>query len=862
MIRKFTLLMVLGLALLGYGCSDGNSSAPIAGAAHPSDWIVNHDTAALAVAGFADCITCHGTDLKGSGDAVSCFSCHLFNDAPPFSIHPDWTDPYTEHRAFAAPEGNEGYPSCALSACHGTDIRGGTAGPSCFSATFDGLACHADGPVLVPHPIDGTYFDPANHGKDAKADLTSCQACHSDNPTGGPGSNPRFNVGIDKVGGNGCEPCHGQGYAHPQAWAGPNATFHYSAGNIQNACTLCHGANLDGAGGVGISCLGCHAETTNLTLDCAFCHGFPPDGSADLDVPTPVPHGNVADISLHDDCIICHGMKETATGGSFSTVSAYALFDKANDINGDHWDGNINMSGDAGYNENNFGCDAAGCHVNDAAHQLSDSGLPVELGAYGSGGGGGAVPHPLDGTYLDGANHGPDAKADLTICQACHSDNPAGGPGTNPRFNVGIGNAGGNGCEGCHGVNYAHPQTWAGPANDVFHYQGGNIDNACTLCHGVDLDGVGGVGISCLNCHAEVATFALDCTACHAYPPDGTTPEPRVADLGGQLVAHGGVAGVALHDQCAICHGVKSSDAPTSGALTPNANYRAFDPLTGTIGDHWNGQINMNGPSPDTGAGYNETDFGCDNAGCHANDADHRLSDSALTVQFGDYGSAGAPHALDGTFLSPAEHGATAKADLASCKACHGEATDTNPRYNVGINSISGTGCEGCHNDQTAHPSQGTLMTVPREVVQWYDVDFRHSTGAKATFATACGVCHPGIGGAGTVGPACTSCHVANPVVNNSGCVSCHNLPPNGGGIAGNVRPNRNGRHSEGAHGVTCDTCHGAGYGPGNANHFDKSMPATVIMTGDGAGITATQTATNTTCTGSCHGKGHNFTWY
>lgn len=767
--------------------------------------------------------------------------CSDGNPNAPLGAHPDgW---FVDHRATA--DSNE------CSNCHGVDLKGSGGAPSCFSATFDGRGCHASGPGQATHPLDGTYLIGSNHGPDAKADLTSCQVCHSDNPTGGPGSNPRFNVGI---GGNGCEGCHGADYAHPQAWAGPNSTFHYSAGNLQEACTLCHGADLDGSGGVGSNCLGCHAETADFTLDCSACHGMPPDGTADFDVPIAVAHGGVSDVALHNTCTICHGVKESTVGGTFSTVSAYASFDKANDINGDHWDGNINMSSDADYIETNFGCDAAGCHGNDAAYQLSDSGLPVELGAYGSGGGGGTVPHPLNGTYLLGANHGPDAKTDLTSCQACHSDNPTGGPGSNPRFNVGIGS---NGCESCHGAEYAHPQVWAGPDNDVYHYLAGNIDNACTLCHGVDLDGVGGVGISCLSCHAEAVTFALDCASCHLYPPDGTTPEPQISDLGGQLVTHGGAANVASHDECAICHGVKSSASSSSGALTPNANYRTFDPLTGTIGDHWNGQINMNGPAPDTGTGYNESNFGCDNAGCHVNDSDYQLSDSALTVQFGDYGSAGAPHAMDGSFLLPSAHGATAKADLASCKLCHGQTTDTNPRYNVGINSISSTGCEGCHNDFTAHPSRGT-----RESVQWYDLGFRHSTGTKATFQTACGVCHPGIGGSGTVGPACTSCHVANPVINNSGCVSCHNLPPNGSGIAGNDSPNRRGKHG-GDHNVSCATCHGSPYGPGNANHFDQNFPATVIMTGVGAAITINQTETNTTCSGSCHGENHSDdSWY
>lgn len=480
------------------------------------------------------------------------------------------------------------------------------------------------------------------------------------------------------------------------------------------------------------------------------------------------------------------------------------------------------------------------------------------------------APHPVDGSYRAATAHGAAAKQDLVPCQACHATPNNSGPGSNPRFNVAIGNLT-TGCETCHPAFYAHPGTWAGPTpGTAFHYQAGNVDNACTLCHGLNLDGVGGVsaagtspGRSCLQCHADTALFNLDCTACHGYPPDGVTAEPRVAALGGALVNHANVAAVALHDQCAVCHGVKSSDTPGSGHLSPSANYRTFDLLTGVAGDHWNGQINMNGPSPATGTGYNQANFGCDAAGCHANDAGHQLSDSALTVAFGDYGSAsagGAPHALDGTFLSPANHGGVARADLTACKACHGQATTTNPRYNVGIASVSSTGCEGCHNNNTAHPSVGA-----RESVHWYDVNWRHSNGTKSTFANACGMCHPGIGGSGTVGPACTSCHRANPVVNNTGCVSCHNLPPNGAGIAGNGRPNRSGNHSRGDHRVACTICHGAANGPGNLNHFDVDAAgsATVIMTGDGINVTTIQSAGNTTCNGSCHGMNHsNDRWY
>ncbi len=76
MIRQFALVLLLLLPMALTGCSDGNSGAPPDNAAHPLDWIKTHPADALAVAGFADCLICHGADLQGSGQAVSCYSCH------------------------------------------------------------------------------------------------------------------------------------------------------------------------------------------------------------------------------------------------------------------------------------------------------------------------------------------------------------------------------------------------------------------------------------------------------------------------------------------------------------------------------------------------------------------------------------------------------------------------------------------------------------------------------------------------------------------------------------------------------------------------------------------------------------------
>lgn len=247
MIRRFALLIVFLIPFAMTGCGDGNSNAPLDTEPHPAGWLVNHPTAALASADFADCVNCHGSDLQGSNDAVSCYSCHSFNTTPPFSIHPENWNILTDHRVYVAANG---FHPCTK--CHGSNLKGSAAAPSCFSTSFGTFNCHADGPRSVPHLLDGSYLNGTIHGPDAAADLTVCQQCHGE--AGGPGSNPRFNIGIESVSNSGCEDCHGERYAHPQHW-GSN---HSDAANVQKACTLCHGVALDGVGGVGGSCFECH----------------------------------------------------------------------------------------------------------------------------------------------------------------------------------------------------------------------------------------------------------------------------------------------------------------------------------------------------------------------------------------------------------------------------------------------------------------------------------------------------------------------------------------------------------------------------------------------------------------------------
>jgi predicted CxxxxCH...CXXCH cytochrome family protein len=485
---------------------------------------------------------------------------------------------------------------------------------------------HAEQPDNAPHPLDGSYLDGRNHGPDAKADLTVCQACHGE--PGGPGSNPRFNRGIKSVDNTGCEACHGINYAHPVAWAGPNDTFHYTAGNIENSCTLCHGVALDGTGGVGASCLECHDSTTSFTLDCTACHGYPPDGGSDVATDTGVIHGNVADVVDHDVCVLCHGMKESDTGGSFSATTNYLLFDKTTESIGDHWNGSIEMNASTGYDQTNSGC-AASCHGNDIDHRLSDSGLPVELKDFGFDE---TVPHPVDISFLFPSAHGPAAKGltaafpgGMADCQPCHAVPESG---ANPRFIIGILPAD-QGCEACHNDRTAHPSVGA---KDKTHWYGNMYTHAdvtdfvtmCTPCHGAHLGGQadGGVGPACTECHRADPVANPGCVSCHGLPPNGMLPAGDTQpNRPGQHIQHTGLISTDAAQSCGGCHPGSGSNAHFNGT-TDMAIAAVYDAKTGGPAIHNQGStcagVSCHGgqTTPDWWTGSIDVDTEC--TACHA----------------------------------------------------------------------------------------------------------------------------------------------------------------------------------------------------------------------------------------------------
>lgn len=192
------------------------------------------------------------------------------------------------------------------------------------------------------------------------------------------------------------------------------------------------------------------------------------------------------------------------------------------------------------------------------------------------------VPHQLP--FKDGSLHGPVAKSDLVYCQSCHGS--AGGPGSDPRFNVPVGTLI-NGCEDCHKPSTAHPPLTGSSSLWSGHSTAGNMGNSCTLCHGVDL--TGGAGPGCNTCHTGLTPGTIPaigtCVSCHAVPPAS----------GGHGV-HNALAGV--KDICGTCH---------NGAGSGTVSHR-----NGTADVAFAASYNAK-----SGAALKNSDGSCSNVSCH-----------------------------------------------------------------------------------------------------------------------------------------------------------------------------------------------------------------------------------------------------
>ena len=174
---------------------------------------------------------------------LTLFACSKGNDSPT-AIDPrtgkhasDWVVANTggNHPAVASVS----QESCRE--CHGQDLLGGISKVSCFTASFNGIGCHPNGPG---HPAG--FSNPDTHGARAKAaaggvnGLATCKGCHGIDYRGA-GSTAKDCIGCHKLSNSTTNAPHS-----PAPWRGGSRSHTTVHESNASACAQCHtaGANL------------------------------------------------------------------------------------------------------------------------------------------------------------------------------------------------------------------------------------------------------------------------------------------------------------------------------------------------------------------------------------------------------------------------------------------------------------------------------------------------------------------------------------------------------------------------------------------------------------------------------------------
>ncbi|MBI5141077.1 MAG: CxxxxCH/CxxCH domain-containing protein [Nitrospirae bacterium] len=609
----------------------------------------------------ANCSTCHQNQynaahtahLNNTSYVTSCDLCHGTGAA---------TGTHVGHKDLSLTAANR-LTSWAADTCANTCHNGGTWSPTTGLGALTCTDCHAATGKLLDQ---GGY--PASSAK---------HTLHIANATYVTGS---------------CDDCHGTGATTGTQTGHKNGTVQTTVAYVsgtQTCTTTCHIANTTGdwtAGG-SLACADCHgavgmslnrgeyppasgrhalhvANTAYVTASCDTCHGT----GAQTGGQTGHKNGSTnysASITSYaggtQTCInSCH---LAATTGAWTTTGTLVCADCHDAVGKSMTQGGyppasakhaVHLASNT-YVQN----DCADCH-----------GANATAGTH-SGHKNGSVENTL--AY---------ASATQTCTNSCHIANTTGD------WTVG----GSLDCLDCHTATYIAAVKLAMPTtglHDTTPSTSGTIHDqtlnaqGCAICHTatpstLHLDGtfqnsaptiqfavsVGftdGATPSCATtCHADsakwsrvwhensAATDGTECVGCHGTFTggwaSGVVPNHNAdwdADLSPELASN--------HTGCKTCHGFNSA---TDKATAYNVSM------------HRNGSIEMN-----SDAAYNQTNFGCDTAGCHGGaSVNHRLADSGWTIAFAAFGAGG------------------------QCNSCHGypPATGAHTKHTTNISAEAG----------------------------------------------------------------------------------------------------------------------------------------------------------------------------
>lgn len=193
------------------------------------------------------CQGCHGTPgttrFDGGSAETSCqdATCHASAKAHPVP----WSQAPRPFPAYAASHRDSGNRDAACVICHLTDGPGAgadPAAPSCYSASFNGVSCHAGGPGGADHAVP--FLASEHTSADATRFDAECSACHAVTGFSPSSVAPLCTVCHQSASAlpfTNCTSCHGRppsGTAYPDV-AGAHAA-HDALPNVAGTCDACH----------------------------------------------------------------------------------------------------------------------------------------------------------------------------------------------------------------------------------------------------------------------------------------------------------------------------------------------------------------------------------------------------------------------------------------------------------------------------------------------------------------------------------------------------------------------------------------------------------------------------------------------
>ena len=802
------------------------------------------------------CQACHGTPgtprFDGGLAPTACSSCHAAAKAH--------SKPWSRAAVAAFPgyvpsHRNAGNRNAACAVCHDVvkdRVAPSPSAPSCFSDSYGGVGCHANGPGKPNHAVpflDSLHTTVAQPGFD-----TNCSNCHALSGTSPASAAP--NCAACHQGGSpitlrNCSSCHAKppaGAAFPDI-AGKHAKHEALAG-IAGACSVCHSgtesgtlAHYDHANGrpgsdaqrtppapvktqASFNAKAGAAVFTPATLSCAniSCHG----GKA-----TPSWQNGSIDGSTDAGCRACHTLG-TALGvpennSPYSGTHALHLGIRVNALCTE--------------------CHAMGNGTAGAGNHFKFLGTPQ-----------------MEGPAAD------------TVA-------PMGNPAYYKPSNQTCGTF------TCH--EHLHKDiSWQGGPNHAVPYLGtphttttqASFDLDCKSCHSVSGTAPLAAAPNCSACHQGGSPLSVaNCASCHAKPPAGSA-FPNIAGTHAKHEALTGVTGA-----CSSCHetfdsgtlghydhgnGIPGKDtlrvppAPmkTASAFNAKSGTAALDPSALTCSN-----ISCHGglktPNWRTGTLDSASDGGCRQ--CHSLGSASGVPESnSLFSGLHGYHLGTGVNALctECHAMGNGTPGASNHFKQLGTPQMEGPASDTvapmgNPAWYNATKQTCGTfTCHG-HPHGDSNWSGGANHEIPF-------LGAKHLGASQASFDSDCKSCHGLTGSVSPLqsAPTCVVCHQSGSPFTLTNCTSCHAKPP-----AGTVFPDVAGKHAKhnALAGVTstCAACH-TGSESGSQVHYDvanarpgksagRTPPAPVGLPANytGKAGAATFNTSALTCSNvSCHG--------